>query len=208
MTRSLNFTLRRSKDTSMSQKNAANASLHPQLHQGHASGRAPCPSRRTFLAVAAGTVVAALSATPMSLLPRVHAAESESVERSAAFLRVSTFVTGKHDLNKETSERFLASLSRHDPTFGSKAETLLAHIDNAKFVDMDAFLAATPADSLLLETATHIVSAWYLGIVGDAADAELITYADALMYRPTRGILAVPTYGPGPLAWGDKPGTA
>lgn len=164
-----------------------------------------CPSRRTFLAVAAGTAIAALASTPMSWLPRAQAAEGASGATSAAFLRVSMFVTGQSDLDHETGDRFFAALSRRDASFTTKIDALLAHVEQAKFANMDAFLAATPADAALLATATSVVSAWYLGIVGDAADAELITYADALMYRPTRGILAVPTYGPGPLAWGAKP---
>ncbi len=27
------------------------------------------------------------------------------------------------------------------------------------------------------------------------------------MYRPTKGLLPVPSYGPGPNAWGPKPGS-
>lgn len=173
-----------------------------------------CPSRRTFLAVAAGAALAAAVATPLSFMPRAFAASGASGssgapgaagDLSAAFLRLSMFVTGQHDLDPQTGARFFTSLSRHDPAFGAHIGTLLAHIDDAKFADMDAFVAATPVDAPLFATASQIVSAWYLGIVGDAADAELITYADSLMYRPTRGILAVPTYGPGPLAWGPKP---
>jgi hypothetical protein len=200
----LHFILHRSrKDFIMPQPKAASTPQHRQPEKRDAA--AHCPSRRTFLAVAAGTAIAAFASTPMSWLPRAQAAEGTATAASAAFLRVSMFVTGQRDLDQETSKRFLAALSRRDAGFATRIDALLAHVDQAKFADMDAFLAATPADAALLATATSVVSAWYLGIVGDAADAELITYADALMYRPTRGILAVPTYGPGPLAWGAKP---
>jgi hypothetical protein len=49
------------------------------------------------------------------------------------------------------------------------------------------------------------VSAWYLGFVGADTDVELISYAQALMYEPARGILVVPSYGGGPNSWGEKP---
>ncbi|MGI4858038.1 MAG: sugar dehydrogenase complex small subunit [Janthinobacterium lividum] len=183
-----------------------------QVHAERGRGPAavvPCPSRRTFLAAAAGATLAALACSPLlPFIPRAHAAESAAGGLSAAFLRLSMFVTGQRDLHPETSGRYLAALSKRDPDFPAKFGALLTRIDQAKFIDMDAFLAAAPADAPLLATASRIVSAWYLGIVGDAADAELITYADALMYRPTRGVLAVPTYGPGPLAWGAKPALA
>lgn len=185
----------------------------PQIHAGQGreeTAIAPCPSRRTFLAVAAGATLAALSATP--LLPfvvrRADAAETASGGIAAGFLRLSMFVTGQRDLNPETSRRYFVALSRRDPAFPAKIGALLAHVDQAGFTDMDAFLAAVPAEAPMRATASGIVSAWYLGIVGEAADAELITYADALMYRPTRGVLVVPTYGAGPLAWGDKPAQA
>jgi len=74
-----------------------------------------------------------------------------------------------------------------------------------KSSNQDAFLALPALDPAAKATATTIVSAWYLGVVGEPADAELITYAEALMYRPTRGILPIPTYGPGPNNWGPKP---
>jgi hypothetical protein len=80
-------------------------------------------------------------------------------------------------------------------------------IKKSNVANMDAFLELPSIDPRLMETATKIVSAWYLGVVGEPEDAELIAYGEALMYRPTRGILAIPTYGPGPDAWGPKPDT-
>lgn len=80
-------------------------------------------------------------------------------------------------------------------------------IDQSGVKNMDAFLALKPADPNVTKTASKIVSAWYLGVVGDPEDAELITYEQSLMYRPTKGLLPIPTYGPGPNAWGPKPGS-
>lgn len=177
----------------------------------HRAAKAPsiavehCPSRRTFLAVAASAMLAALAQISEPFIGHAHAAVNAATDSPAMFLRLSMFVTGRNDLDPVTSHRYRVALSKRDQAFMQKIELLLAHIDEAKFTDMDAFLAAASAEAPLLATASSIVSAWYLGVVGEGADAELITYADALMYRPTRGVLAVPTYGPGPLAWGPKP---
>jgi hypothetical protein len=65
---------------------------------------------------------------------------------------------------------------------------------------MDAFLLRAP-DAALLRTATQVVSAWYLGVVGTGAAGELIAYEDALMYRPTAGMAVIPSYCVGPSYW-------
>ena len=157
-------------------------------------------SRRAFLVTTA--VLGAWAATGGAAF--IHSALA-ATDPQTDFMRLSSFVTGRNTLDATIGQRFLAGLAKRDATFGTHVSALLAYIDSQKFASMDAFLAAANVDPALKSTATHIVSAWYLGIVGDGADAELITYADSLMYQPTHGILAVPTYGPGPLAWGPKP---
>ncbi|MGI4860604.1 MAG: sugar dehydrogenase complex small subunit [Janthinobacterium lividum] len=157
-------------------------------------------SRRGFLFATA--IVGAWAATGgAAFLPSAWAGPHPGVD----FMRLSSFVTGRNALDATVGQRFLAGLTKRDATFGAHAAALLTYIEDAKLPDMDAFLALPNTDPALKATATRIVSAWYLGIIGEGKDAELITYADALMYEPTRDILAVPTYGPGPLAWGPKP---
>lgn len=198
----------------------------------------PRISRRAFLLSSA--VMAALASMNLPSLIKPAMAEGYS---QADFARLSSFLTGQTTLDAISAQRFFVALAKHDPTFETKAAALLRFIDDGKFPNMDAFLAASktrqetdsgiPSGSAagtspgtaaepaaaavkaaatttpeMMSTATSIVSAWYLGIVGSAADAELITYESALMYMPTKGILAVPTYGPGPLAWGETPAGA
>lgn len=120
------------------------------------------------------------------------------------FTRLSEFLTGK-TLNPGLGARYLAALSKRDPQFAAKAGALRSFIESSNASGMDALMAAGFPSEPLKQTATEIVLAWYLGIVGEGADAELISYADALMYRPARGALIVPTYGGGPDSWGEKP---
>jgi hypothetical protein len=121
-----------------------------------------------------------------------------------AFLALSEFLTGKK-LDARLAARYRAALAKHDPKFEAAAAALQRFVDDAKAANVDALIALPALDPALRRTITAIVSAWYLGIVGDGADVVLISYAEAVMYRPTAGALVIPTYGGGPGSWGPKP---
>jgi len=120
------------------------------------------------------------------------------------FLALSRFLTGRQTLDPGLARRYQAALHRHDAGFTGKFVALERDLNDSHAADMDGFLSGT-VSAPSRETARTIVSAWYLGVVGREEKAELIAFDDALMYDSTRSILAVPTYGLGPLYWGDKP---
>lgn len=124
----------------------------------------------------------------------------------ADFLRLSVFLTGGQPLDATLAGRYQVALAKRDPQFGDSARALLALIRSSQAATVEQLLEAPELKDRLRAMTTQIVSAWYLGIVGQDADAELISYAEALMYRPTRDVLVVPTYGAGPDSWGDQPG--
>ncbi|CDZ61779.1 sugar dehydrogenase complex small subunit [Neorhizobium galegae] len=152
---------------------------------------------RTTVSVAGLALVADL-AGPLSA-----AAADDAV---ASFTQLSEFLTG-YTLDPVLGARFLAALKKRDADLDASMAALSALIKQSGVPDMDGFLALSGPGPALMKTATKIVSAWYLGVVGEPEDAELITYADSLMYRPTKGLLTIPSYGPGPNAWGPKPGS-
>jgi hypothetical protein len=121
-----------------------------------------------------------------------------------SFTQLSEFLTG-YSLDPVLGARFLAALKKRDTDLDANMTALSSLIKQSGVPDMDGFLALSGTDPALMKTATKIVSSWYLGVVGEPEDAELITYADSLMYRPTKGILTIPSYGPGPNSWGPKP---
>lgn len=158
-------------------------------------------SRRSLLrgtAALGGLAIAASLAGPISAV-----AADDSV---ASFTQLSEFLTG-YTLDPVLGARFLAALKKRDADLDASLAALSQLIKQSGVPNMDGFLALTGTDPALMKTATKVVSAWYLGVVGEPEDAELITYADSLMYRPTKGLLTVPSYGPGPNAWGPKPGS-
>jgi fructose 5-dehydrogenase small subunit len=126
-------------------------------------------------------------------------------DSAASFTQLSEFLTG-YTLDPVLGARFLAALRKRDADLDASMAALSNLIKQSGVRNMDGFLALTGTDPALIKTATKIVSAWYLGVVGEPEDAELITYAESLMYRPTKGLLTIPSYGPGPNAWGPKPG--
>lgn len=151
-------------------------------------------SRRALLQSSAAMI--ALAALVPGLAPTPGLAATDE-----AFLRLSAFLTGK-ELNPTLGARYLVALTKHNPGFEAEIAALQTYIDAHDFADMDAFLAAPDLTEDLRASAHKIVSAWYLGVVGEPEVAELIAFADALMYVPTNPYIPVPTYGPGPHSWG------
>jgi hypothetical protein len=158
-------------------------------------------SRRGFLRTTVAIVGLAVFADLTG--PLSAAATDDAV---TSFTQLSEFLTG-YTLDPIIGSRFLAALKKRDAELDASMAALSNLIKQSGVSDMDGFLALSGTDPALMKTATKIVSAWYLGVVGEPEDAELITYADSLMYRPTKGLLTIPSYGPGPNAWGPKPGS-
>jgi hypothetical protein len=94
-----------------------------------------------------------------------------------------------------------AAMAALNPALSQQIAGLLAiaREKNARIVE--DFFSDVP-DGPLKETALSIVSAWYLGVVTDAPDAEVFAYEYALMYQPTRDVMTIPSYAiSGPNGW-------
>ena len=86
-----------------------------------------------------------------------------------------------HRLNEEIGKRMGAAMATLKPSLSQQIEELLsiAREKNARIVE--DFFADVP-DGPLKQTALSIISAWYLGVITDAPDAEVFAYEYALMY--------------------------
>jgi hypothetical protein len=121
----------------------------------------------------------------------------------ADFLRLSKAAIGHDALDMTIASRLLAALRHADPTFNDNAVGLarLVHGDQTPQALLDAAKAIG-----LHETMLTLVAAWYTGTVGHGQQAEMVSYADALMYRPVSDGLPIPTYClDGPLWWPGLP---
>ncbi|MGC1331835.1 sugar dehydrogenase complex small subunit [Pseudomonas sp.] len=164
-----------------------------------ASWHAPLKRRTVLTAFAVAAVQAGLASTlgwsPLAL------ADGPDVD-AQGFFTVSQVLTGYDDLDPLIAGRIARALIAQQPTMTaslanlSKLAALPANRDSA-----EALLAAAKAINEG-DAALAVVAAWFKGTVGHGQSAVLITYKDALMYRPVSDGLIVPTYcGNGPLWW-------
>ncbi len=156
-------------------------------------------SRRNLLR---GSVTLGLMTLVGSVLPwqSVLAADAPTAE----FIALSQFLVSR-PANPVLASRYYAALARRAPNFAGNVTALTQMIADKQLKHVDAYLALADTDPSLKATAVSIISAWYLGIVGEGADAQMISYSEAMMYQPTHATLIIPTYGGGPATWGAKP---
>jgi hypothetical protein len=145
-----------------------------------------------------GLFIGGLAALPT--LPVIAAPTSWSDQSAARFMEISLLLV-PHRLNEEIGKRMGAAMATLNPSLSQQIEALLsiAREKNARIVE--DFFADVP-DGPLKQTALSIISAWYLGVITDAPDAEVFAYEYALMYQPTRDVMTIPSYAiSGPNGW-------
>jgi fructose 5-dehydrogenase small subunit len=145
-----------------------------------------------------GLMIGGLAALPM--LPAVATPTSWSDQSAARFMQISSLLV-PHRLNEEIGKRMGAAMGALNPSLSQHIDGLLAIAGNKNARVVEDFFADVP-DGPLKETALSIISAWYLGVVTDAPDAEVFAYEYALMYQPTRDVMTIPSYAiSGPNGW-------
>jgi fructose 5-dehydrogenase small subunit len=167
-----------------------------------AGSQRPCrTTRRTFL-LATAAVISGLSVLTEPQLAHAQQVATAALD-DAEFLRLSKAVTGNADLDATISSRLMAALHRADPSFIDHAASLARLAQDGQLPE--ALLTAADAAGLS-DTMLTLVAAWYTCTVGHGQQAEMVSYADALMYRPVSDGLPVPTYCfNGPLGWPGPP---
>jgi hypothetical protein len=154
--------------------------------------------RRRIL-IGGGVILGGLAATPIATI----AADSAESTYPNQFLEISALLI-PHRLDRDVGLRLAAALRMKDPTFEAQVSGLIhiAKQKNAKIVE--DFFPDVP-DGPLKDAALLIVSAWYLGVIVDAPDAEVFAYELALMYKPTIDVMTIPSYAiSGPNGWTSK----
>jgi len=133
-------------------------------------------------------------------LSAIAAPASWTQQSVAQFIEISSLLI-PHQLNAEVGKRIGAAMSELNPSLSEQVVALLsiAKSKNARMVE--DFFPDVPAGPLK-DTALAIISAWYLGVVSDAPDAEVFAYEYALMYGPTKDVMTIPSYAiSGPNGW-------
>jgi hypothetical protein len=126
----------------------------------------------------------------------LQAAESVSPEDLEVFLKVSFKLTGQDQLSETIARRTFAALSADDGQFPQQLKRLAGSLDKApeRWGKSEQALAR------------KITKAWYLGIVGDGPQTEVVAYEHAQMYRSVADVLEPRTYcASQPGAWAKLP---
>jgi len=113
------------------------------------------------------------------------------------FMEVSKALTGKQQLDKVVGQR-LFQLLQAQPGF------------TAGLSGLTPMLKVGPAgwSAAQQKTASAVVSAWYLGKVGEGTDVRVVSYEKALMFDAVAGVLVIRSYCSGkPGYWAAQPAT-
>lgn len=131
------------------------------------------------------------------------------------FLALSERLTGRPKLQAKIAGRAYQGLLSLDANFPARMRQLVEAMDRAQLRDMRQFRTfAADQPQELVQTATSIISAWYLGCTGKiqghgaSDDTHFVSYTGALMYEPTIDATVIPTYSRGHTNyWIDPPAT-
>jgi fructose 5-dehydrogenase small subunit len=170
-----------------------------QIAAGPAASLTSVKRRGLLLGIGAAALVAG-----MGIEGGAAGAPAAGGPPPAAFAEISRFVTGSR-LDDETAlGRAWSQLVALDAGFPQAVQRLRDAVTQAGLVSMSAFLASPLAqDAALIRTATTITSAFYLGFTGtpvshrDKDDTGFVTFAGALMWRPTIDNTVIPTFARG-----------
>jgi hypothetical protein len=154
-------------------------------------------SRRSLLAGAAFSVASIAWG-------RVANAEMSGVAATPdAFISVSRAITARSDLSPVTASRIYAALLAASDQLPAQIAQLGQFAQQASTPDALKQAATTAG---LGDVLMAIVTAWYTGTVETTKGTVVVSYAEALMYRPVADGLTVPTYcNKGPLWWTGLP---
>ena len=168
-------------------------------------------TRRSFIAGSFLVAATGVAATSIGAGWATSIAGTETWETPPEFVSISRLLTGRGIELSLVDRAWQALASRHldFPARFARLSKALRVESISDFAQWQRSAAA--ADEGHRATALAIVSAWYLGVVGEVKDrAEdgpaFITYEGAFMWRPTLDVTVIPTYARGgPGTWKLKP---
>jgi hypothetical protein len=127
-------------------------------------------------------------------------ADTSAADFPSQFLQLSSLLI-PHQLDRDVGLRLAAALKMRDPSFASHVGSLIDIAQRKQATVVEDFFPDVPGGPLK-DAALLIISAWYLGVIVDAPEAEVFAYELALMYQPTIDVMTIPTYAiSGPNGW-------
>ncbi|TCG04938.1 sorbitol dehydrogenase [Paraburkholderia steynii] len=113
-------------------------------------------------------------------------------ESVARFMEISSLLI-PHQLDRGIGKRLAIAMTTANPSFSDHITALLAMARRRNARIVEDFFPDVP-EGPLKETALSIISAWYMGVLTDAPNAQVFAYELALMYQPTIDVMTIPSY--------------
>ena len=159
-------------------------------------------SRREFLTVS-------FAAGGLTLIPHAFASTKSAAGDAMAykaFTDLSTLITAENNLKPGVTERLYLALIRHDKTFADRVKALHEFVTTQAVSVSDLQKRVEANKPELADVPKAIASAWFEGLVGKGADAEVVLFSEALMYVAVADVLKPPSYSLGEYGiWQTKP---
>jgi fructose 5-dehydrogenase small subunit len=151
-------------------------------------------------------LVTGLTAALVSTLVAPAAAQGTLASGQSAFMDLSRILTGRPALDATQAARLHDALAASSPRFEAGVQALLALI-RSRNIDPGQLQQTLDAEkSPLAPLPRAIVSAWYLGVVGEGERARCVAFEASLMYAVVGDRLTPPSYcHGGPGSWIEKP---
>jgi hypothetical protein len=146
-----------------------------------------------------------LTAYTASLIPWALAQPAADADRGA-FLAVSAILAGRQSLDAAQATHLYEALAGEDTGFPASVRALLALINERSIDPLQLQSVLDTEHSPLAVLPRTIVTAWYLGIVGEGERARCVAYETALNAVIVEDVLKPPTYCHGVYgSWAKKP---
>ncbi|WP_322045784.1 sugar dehydrogenase complex small subunit [Paraburkholderia sp. J67] len=183
------------------------------VRQDGTASTAAAPGRRRFVTLACVSAVALaftlvgrrVAPLTFGMAQALGAAPSDRGYR--AFIALSQRLTGRTRLDNVLGQRIYAALARASNEFEHSVGALNTWLKGHGGVPSDTVTAALKIDQpALASTVGDIMRAWYLGVVGEMPNVQVLAYEKALMFGPVDDVLTIPSYCRDlPFYWTQKP---
>jgi fructose 5-dehydrogenase small subunit len=168
-----------------------------------------CASAASLAFAAASRYVLAAAASPTAASAAVPAS-APAGGGFDAFIALSGKLTGHTSFDPVHGRRAYDALSKADSQFAPNVAALNGWLQTHGGVPSDTVTQALQAEQpALAKTVGAITRAWYLGLVGESPNVQVIAYERALMFEPVKDMLTIPSYCRDvPFYWTRKPANA
>ncbi|MBK3745184.1 hypothetical protein G3A39_39035 [Paraburkholderia aspalathi] len=133
-------------------------------------------------------------------------AEAATDGEFATFMALSAVLSGHETLDEAHGQRLYAALVADDPDFPKASKSLLDIIQQRTIDPLQLQKLLDGENTPLAALPQRILTAWYMGIVGDGPNARCLAFETALNAQAVADVLRPPTYAYGAYgSWTRNP---